>query len=118
MATFVVCSSFVAAEEDKYLGWWILSERVSDPDNLIAQGTMRSKIEKVNEEYYRVTSGNGRNHLLVKVVNDSTLYSNYMPEKEITILYKKNDKLQITMAVVSPAVPKQPAVSLWERVKE
>ena len=102
--------------QDKYVGTWELKEITSDPDS-ISTGRTKSDmiITKVTDEYYRSAINN--NSLLYKVIDDSTIYSNFSPERVVIINWKNDGVIQVTAKIINED-DRKPAVMIWTRKKE
>lgn len=88
---------FVATAQAQvnFTGTWVFKQAVSDPAAADAgQYQQDADITKVTDEYYRMTIGD--NNLLFKLVKDSTLYSNFSPNQEVTIVFNSDNTLQVT----------------------
>jgi hypothetical protein len=116
LIVFFLLSSASVFAQDKYVGTWEIKEVVSDPDSISHDRTKAAMvITKVTDEYYRSTINN--NSLLYKVMNDSTIYSNFSPEREVLIIWKSNGVMQVTAKVINEEDHK-PAVMIWVRKEE
>jgi hypothetical protein len=88
---------FVATAQAQvnFTGIWVFKQVVSDSTR--ADGIQHLQdidITKVADEYYRMSTDDS--NLLFKLVKDSTLYSNFSPNQQVTVIYNPDNTLQVT----------------------
>lgn len=120
-----------------FTGTWVLKQVVTDPDSMVKPENSRDMvITKVTDDYFRAAMGD--NSLLYKRIKENTLYSNFSPDREITIVYKPDSTIEITATVTKDSQnhdhdhvdgeehdhdhgdegKHRPVTMIWERKKE